>query len=71
MPLDATEAPSIAHVLTEALPYIQRYRDKVIVIKFGGNAMTDEGLKQIFARDIVLMKLVGIHPIVVHAVDKF
>ena len=66
MPLDATEAPSIAHVLTEALPYIQRYRDKVIVIKFGGNAMTDEGLKQIFARDIVLMKLVGIHPIVVH-----
>ncbi|MGR8946576.1 MAG: acetylglutamate kinase [Gammaproteobacteria bacterium] len=66
MPLDAAEAPSIAHVLTEALPYIQRYRDKVIVIKFGGNAMTDNKLKHIFARDIVLMKLVGIHPIVVH-----
>ena len=66
MPLDAAEAPSIAHVLTEALPYIQRYRDKVIVVKFGGNAMIDECLKQTFARDIVLMKLVGIHPIVVH-----
>lgn len=66
MPLDAAQAPSIAHVLTEALPYIQRYRDQVIVIKFGGNAMIDERLKQTFARDIVLMKLVGIHPIVVH-----
>lgn len=66
MPLDAEQAPNIAHVLTEALPYIQRYRDKCIVIKFGGNAMTDESLKHSFARDIVLMKLVGIHPIVVH-----
>lgn len=66
MPLDAQQAPNIAHVLTEALPYIQRYRDKCIVIKFGGNAMTDDSLKHSFARDIVLMKLVGIHPIVVH-----
>ena len=66
MPLDAAQAPSIAHVLTEALPYIQRYRDEVIVVKFGGNAMIDERLKHTFARDIVLMKLVGIHPIVVH-----
>jgi len=66
MPLDAEQAPNIAHVLTEALPYIQRYRDKYIVIKFGGNAMTDASLKLSFARDIVLMKLVGIHPIVVH-----
>ena len=66
MPLDAQQAPNIAHILTEALPYIQRYRDKCVVIKFGGNAMTDESLKHSFARDIVLMKLVGIHPIVVH-----
>ena len=66
MPLDAAQAPSIAHVLTEALPYIQRYRDQVIVVKFGGNAMIDDRLKHTFARDIVLMKLVGIHPIVVH-----
>ncbi|MEM7467844.1 MAG: acetylglutamate kinase [Pseudomonadota bacterium] len=66
MPLSDTEFPSIAHVLTEALPYIRRYRDKIIVIKFGGNAMVDESLKQSFARDVVLMKLVGIHPVVVH-----
>lgn len=66
MSLDIKQAPNIAHVLTEALPYIQRYRDKCIVIKFGGNAMTDDNLKHSFARDIVLMKLVGIHPIVVH-----
>ena len=55
-----------ADVLTAALPYIQRYQGKTIVIKYGGNAMLDDGLKSSFARDIVLMSLVGIKPIVVH-----
>ena len=59
-------AKQIAHVLMEALPYIQRFKDKTIVVKFGGNAMVDEKLKHSFAKDIVLMKLVGINPIVVH-----
>lgn len=59
-------AQQIAHVLSEALPYIQRFKDKTIVVKFGGNAMVDEELKHSFARNIVLMKLVGINPIVVH-----
>jgi len=59
-------ALDIAHVLTEALPYIQRFTGKTIVIKYGGNAMVDEALKTSFARDIVLMKLVGIKPVVVH-----
>jgi acetylglutamate kinase len=66
MALDSSQALNIAHVLTEALPYIQRYQGKCIVVKYGGNAMTEEVLKQGFARDMVLMKLVGIHPIVVH-----
>jgi acetylglutamate kinase len=59
-------AHHIAHVLIEALPYIQKFKGKTVVIKFGGNAMVDEALKHSFARDIVLMKLVGINPIVVH-----
>ncbi len=59
-------AHQIAHVLIEALPYIQKFQNKTIVIKFGGNAMIDEDLKHSFAQDIVLMKLVGINPIVVH-----
>ena len=59
-------ATEIAHVLIEALPYIKKFKGKTIVIKFGGNAMVDEALKHSFARDIVLMKLVGINPIVVH-----
>jgi acetylglutamate kinase len=66
MPLGTEQAHSIAHVLTEALPYIQRYQGKTMVIKYGGNAMTEESLKNGFARDIVLMKLVGINPVVVH-----
>jgi len=66
MALDSSQALNIAHVLTEALPYIQRYQGKCIVIKYGGNAMVDEALKRSFARDMVLMKLVGIHPIIVH-----
>ena len=66
MPLDLNNAQNIASVLTEALPYIQRFTGKTIVVKYGGNAMIDENLKNSFARDIVLMKLVGMHPIVVH-----
>ena len=59
-------AHQIADVLIEALPYIQRFKGRTIVVKFGGNAMVDEALKNSFARDIVLMKLVGLNPIVVH-----
>src|SRR5690606_26664382 len=66
MTLDLNAAKNIASVLTEALPYIQRFTGKTIVVKYGGNAMIDEELKNSFARDIVLMKLVGMHPIVVH-----
>jgi acetylglutamate kinase len=55
-----------ARILTEALPYIRRFQGKTIVIKYGGNAMVDERLKQGFARDVVLMKLVGMNPVVVH-----
>ncbi|VAX11073.1 Acetylglutamate kinase [hydrothermal vent metagenome] len=66
MTLKKSSAHTIARVLTEALPYIQRFQGKTIVIKYGGNAMTDETLKQGFARDVVLMKLVGLNPVVVH-----
>lgn len=59
-------AHQIAHVLIEALPYIRRFKEKTVVVKFGGNAMVDEALKHSFARDIVLMKLVGLNPVVVH-----
>ena len=55
-----------ANILAEALPYIRRFHDKTIVIKYGGNAMVDESLKQGFARDVVLLKLVGLNPVVVH-----
>jgi len=55
-----------AGVLAEALPYIKRFHGKTIVVKYGGNAMTDENLKQCFARDVVLLKLVGMNPVVVH-----
>jgi len=57
---------AIARVLTEALPYIQRFAGKTMVIKYGGNAMADDTLKNKFARDVVLMKLVGMNPVVVH-----
>lgn len=66
MPLNRESAMNVANVLSEALPYIQRFAGKTLVIKYGGNAMTDETLKNSFARDIVLMKTVGINPIVVH-----
>ena len=55
-----------AQVISEALPYIQRFWDKTVVIKYGGNAMTDPVLKAAFARDVVLLKLVGLNPVVVH-----
>ena len=65
MSLTIDSAKNIAEVLTESLPYIQKFTGRTVVVKYGGNAMTDEKLKQSFARDIVLMKLVGINPIVV------
>jgi acetylglutamate kinase len=55
-----------ARTLAEALPYIKRFHGRTIVIKFGGNAMTDDALKALFARDVVLLKLVGMNPVVVH-----
>jgi len=66
MTLDRQAAINVAQVLSEALPYIQRFTGKTIVVKFGGNAMIDEDLKNSFARDIVMMKLVGMNPVVVH-----
>lgn len=66
MTVDAESAMNVARVLTEAMPYIRRFTGKTIVIKYGGNAMENEQLKNGFARDIVLMKLVGINPVVVH-----
>ena len=66
MSLSRDDASNVAQVLTEALPYIQRFTDKTIVIKYGGNAMVDEALKRNFAQDIVMMKLVGMNPVVVH-----
>ena len=66
MPISATDASQKAQILAEALPYIRRFHGKTIVIKYGGNAMTDEKLKQSFARDVVLLKLVGMDPVVVH-----
>ena len=62
----APDPAAIAPVLAEALPYIQHFHGRTIVIKYGGNAMTDEALKHSFARDVVLMKLVGMNPVVVH-----
>ena len=65
--LTTSVSPAIkAEILAEALPYIQRFADKTIVIKYGGNAMTDARLKKCFAHDVVLLKLVGLNPVVVH-----
>jgi len=64
--LNQTTAAKKAKTLAEALPYIKRFFDKTIVIKYGGNAMTDEHLKECFAKDVVLLKLVGMNPVVVH-----
>ena len=66
MALDAQAATQVAHVLIESLPYIRRFSGKTMVVKYGGNAMENEHLKNSFARDIVLMKLVGFNPVIVH-----
>jgi len=66
MSLSLSNAKNIAKVLTESLPYIQKFTGRTVVVKYGGNAMVDDDLQHSFARDIVLMKLVGINPIVVH-----
>ncbi|MAD45392.1 MAG: acetylglutamate kinase [Oceanospirillaceae bacterium] len=66
MPLTRDRAINATQVLSEALPYLQRFVGKTIVVKYGGNAMIDEELKNSFARDMVMLKLVGINPIVVH-----
>ncbi len=66
MPIDTAKATTIARVLTEALPYIRRFAGKTIVVKYGGNAMGDDDMIDSFARDIVLMKAVGMNPVVVH-----
>ncbi|MEO0367160.1 MAG: acetylglutamate kinase [Pseudomonadota bacterium] len=60
------EKQDVANILIEALPYIKQFHGKTIVIKYGGNAMIEESLKESFARDVVLMKLVGMNPVVVH-----
>jgi acetylglutamate kinase len=66
MPFNGNSADIKARVLAEALPYIRRFHGKTIVVKYGGNAMTDEQLKTSFAHDVVLLKLVGMNPVVVH-----
>ncbi|POZ62671.1 acetylglutamate kinase [Chromobacterium alticapitis] len=62
----AIDAADKANILAEALPYIRQFAGKTIVIKYGGNAMTDDALKEGFAKDVVLLKLVGMNPVVVH-----
>src|SRR3546814_485407 len=62
----AATMTSTAHMLSEALPYMRKYAGQTIVIKFGGHAMGDDALSEKFARDIVLMKQVGMNPVVVH-----
>ncbi len=66
MPLTAATAADRARILADALPYIRQFHDKTIVIKYGGNAMTDPALKKSFAFDVVMLKLVGMNPVVVH-----
>ena len=66
MSINTSSANTIAHVLSEALPYIRKFQGRTIVIKYGGNAMIDEKLKNGFAKDIILLKLVGLNPVVVH-----
>ena len=66
MSISEKNAINISKVLTEALPYIRKFNNKVVVIKYGGNAMENKVLKKNFARDLVLMKTVGIHPVLIH-----
>ncbi|HOV20850.1 MAG TPA: acetylglutamate kinase, partial [Ottowia sp.] len=63
---NASTARAKADILAQALPYIRQFHGKTMVIKYGGNAMTDPALQQAFAEDVVLLKLVGINPVVVH-----
>ncbi|HCI12014.1 MAG TPA: acetylglutamate kinase, partial [Alcanivorax sp.] len=64
--MDTKSAQETARVLIEALPYIQRFAGTTVVIKYGGNAMENDELKNSFARDVVMMKQVGINPVIVH-----
>ncbi len=66
MPIDAVTTALKAQILAEALPYIRRFHDKTIIVKYGGNAMTEPKLKAGFARDVVMLKLVGMNPVIVH-----
>ena len=66
MSITRKQAENIASVLSEGLPYIQKFKDKIIVVKYGGAAMIEEPLKESFTRDIALMQLVGMKPVVVH-----
>ena len=66
MPLTAATASDRAQILADSLPYIRQFHDKTIVIKYGGNAMTDPLLKKSFAFDVVMLKLVGMNPVIVH-----
>ncbi|HKE42277.1 MAG TPA: acetylglutamate kinase [Casimicrobiaceae bacterium] len=66
MAIEAGSPALKAQILAEALPYIQRFHDKAIVVKYGGNAMTETHLKAGFARDVVMLKLVGMNPVIVH-----
>ena len=64
--MDMTEHVQQAHTLIEALPYLQQFANKTVVVKYGGHAMTDEALRHSFARDMVLLKCVGVHPVIIH-----
>src|SRR6266849_2491268 len=64
--MDMTEHVQQAHTLIEALPYLQQFANKTVVVKYGGHAMTDEALRHSFARDVVLLKCVGVRPVIVH-----
>ena len=66
VPHNTVTAETKAAVLAEVLPYIRRFAGSVFVVKYGGNAMTEQHLKEGFAKDITLLKLVGIHPVIVH-----
>ena len=66
VPYNTVTAETKAAVLAEVLPYIRRFAGSVFVVKYGGNAMTEQHLKEGFAKDITLLKLVGIHPVIVH-----
>lgn len=59
-----------AHILAGALPWLQKFRDKIVVVKYGGNAMVDDGLKRAFAADMAFLRTVGVHPVVVHGVVR-